>query len=118
MRNHPLIHATLIISVMNVTAGNQIRASDVDQRIILLKIFQKWTLWINKFTRAPKILKLVCTDQQKYIRNNKTVHMKARHRRYKCLWNICLPVHKYLEEILETAHTLPIGVYTWVRLVT
>ena len=36
IRNHHLIHGTLIISVMNVTVGNQIHASDVDQRIISL----------------------------------------------------------------------------------
>ena len=34
IRNHPLNHGTLIISVMNVTVRNQILASDVDQRII------------------------------------------------------------------------------------
>ena len=39
IRNHPLIHRTLIIIVMNVTVGNQIRASDVDWRIISLQIF-------------------------------------------------------------------------------
>ena len=107
--NQPKTLATIIIIIMDVKFVNQIRASDVDRRIISSQIVQKWTLWINKFTRAPKILKLVCTDQQKYIRNNKTVHMKARHRRYKRLWNICLPVHKYLEEILETALNRPIG---------
>ena len=32
--NHPLIHAALIISVMNVTVGNQMRVSDVYWRII------------------------------------------------------------------------------------
>ena len=36
IRNHPLIHATLIISETNVRVGNQIRASDVDQRIFSL----------------------------------------------------------------------------------
>ena len=36
IRNHPSIHATLIISLMEVMAGNQIRASDVDRRTILL----------------------------------------------------------------------------------
>ena len=34
IRNHPLIHGTLIISVINVMVGNKIRASDVDRRII------------------------------------------------------------------------------------
>ena len=38
IKNHPSIHATLIISVLNVMAGNQIRASDVDRRIISLQI--------------------------------------------------------------------------------
>ena len=32
--NHPSIHATIIIRLLNVTVGNQIRASDVDRRII------------------------------------------------------------------------------------
>ena len=41
IRNHPSINATLIISVLNVMVGNQIRASDVDKRIISLKIPQK-----------------------------------------------------------------------------
>ena len=36
IRNHPFIHKTLIINVINVTVGNKIRASDVDQRINLL----------------------------------------------------------------------------------
>ena len=44
IRNHPLIHAIIIISVMNLTIRNQIRASDVDRRIISLQIFQNWTL--------------------------------------------------------------------------
>ena len=36
LTSHPSIHATLIISVNNVKVGNQIHASDVDQRIISL----------------------------------------------------------------------------------
>ena len=32
--NHYLIYTTLIISVMNVTVGDQIHDSDVDRRII------------------------------------------------------------------------------------
>ena len=32
--NLPLIHATLIINLTNVTVGNKIRASFVEQRII------------------------------------------------------------------------------------
>ena len=39
--NHYSIHTTLIISAMNITAGNQIRASDVDRRIISSKHFRK-----------------------------------------------------------------------------
>ena len=38
IRNHPLIHATLIISLMNVTIGKQICDSYVNQRIISLQI--------------------------------------------------------------------------------
>ena len=30
IRNHPSVHATLIISVINTTVGNQIHASDVE----------------------------------------------------------------------------------------
>ena len=59
---HPLIHATLIISVMNATVVNQICASDVDRRIISLIIFRNWTLRIKKFTGTRKILKLVRID--------------------------------------------------------
>ena len=39
IRNHPLIHGTIIISVIKVAVGNQIRVSDVDQRIISSQIF-------------------------------------------------------------------------------
>ena len=47
IRNFSSIHTTIIISLMNVTIENQIRASDVDRRIISLKIVQNWTLWIR-----------------------------------------------------------------------
>ena len=47
IRNHASIHATIIISVMNITVGNQINASDVYQRIISSQIYQKLTLWIK-----------------------------------------------------------------------
>ena len=40
IRKHPLIHATPIISVMNITVRNQILTLDVDWRIILLQIFK------------------------------------------------------------------------------
>ena len=50
IRNHRLIHATLIISKINVMVGNQMHASDVDRRIILLKIVQNRTLRIMNFT--------------------------------------------------------------------
>ena len=39
IRNHPLIHGTLIISVMNIRVGNQICDSDVYRRIIPLNFF-------------------------------------------------------------------------------
>ena len=64
MRNYPLIHATIIISVMNVIVRNQILALDVDQRIILSKSFQNQTPQIRKFTGTRKILKLMRTDQR------------------------------------------------------
>ena len=65
IRKHHLIHATIIISVMNVTVGNQIHASDVYWRIISLQIVQNRTLWKRKFSGTKKILKLVRTDQIK-----------------------------------------------------
>ena len=56
IRNHPLIHETLIISVMNVMVGNQIHASDVDRRIIQSNFLKPYTS-NNKFhwkTENPK----------------------------------------------------------------
>ena len=50
IRNHPLIQEIIIISVINVTVGNRISASDVDWRIISLRIDQNQTLWIRKIT--------------------------------------------------------------------
>ena len=64
-RNHPLIHATIIISVTNVMNGNQICASYVDWRIISLRIDQNPTPWIRNFVGTQKILKIVHTDQRK-----------------------------------------------------
>ena len=65
IRNHPSIHTTLIISGMNATARNQIRASDVDRRIISLKLLRNQIPQIRKFTGTQKSLKLVRTDQRK-----------------------------------------------------
>ena len=65
IKNHSLIHANIIISVINVTVGNQIRALNVDSRIILLQVFQNRTLRIRDFTGAQKILKHVRTDKIK-----------------------------------------------------
>ena len=59
--NHPLIHATLIISAMNITVGNQIRASDMDGRIILFRIVPKQTLRIRNLTGTRISLKLLPT---------------------------------------------------------
>ena len=59
IRNNPLIHATIIIIVMNVIVGNQIRASDGDWRIISSQILQNRTLWIKKVhwnAKNPKTL--------------------------------------------------------------
>ena len=64
-RKHLSIHATLIISVLNVMVGNPILASDVDRRIISLQIFQNQTIMIRKFTGTRKRLKPVHTDQLK-----------------------------------------------------
>ena len=81
---------------MNIMVGNQIRDSDVDRRIISMKILQNQTLWIKNFTITRKILKLVSTDRKKWIK-------KVSHRRYTSIWHVCLPMHKLLEEIMETA---------------
>ena len=50
---------------MNVIVGNQISASNVDQRIISLQIVLNGTLQIRKFTGTGKILKRVHTDRRK-----------------------------------------------------
>ena len=50
---------------MNVMSGNQVRASDVDWRIISLQIFQNRTLQIRKFTGTQKSLKIMRTDGRK-----------------------------------------------------
>ena len=50
---------------------NQIRASDVDWKIILSQIFQNQTLWIRNFTGTRKSLKLVRIDQRKRIKCQK-----------------------------------------------
>ena len=76
IRNHNSIHTTLIISIPNVMVGNQITASDVDQMIASSQIFQNRTLRIRKFTGTRKILRLVHTYQQKYIRHCKIVDTK------------------------------------------
>ena len=88
--------------------GNQIHASDVDQRIILSQNAQNRTLRIRKFTGIWEGLKLVVTDQQKYIRYGKTVQIKSSHIRYTRLWHIRLPIQKVLEEIMETTRNWPI----------
>ena len=64
IRNHPLIHATRTIIVLNVTIGTQIHALDVYQRIIPLQIVKNQTLQIKTFTGTQKILKLVHTYRQ------------------------------------------------------
>ena len=60
-RNHTLIHTTLRIIVINITVGNQIRATDVDRSIISSQIVQNRTLQDRNFTGTLKILKLVRT---------------------------------------------------------
>ena len=61
IRNHLLIDGAIIISVMNIIVGNQIRASNVYRRIISLQIVRNWTLGMIKFTGTRKSLKLVRT---------------------------------------------------------
>ena len=65
IRNHPLIHVTRIIIVMNITVRNQIRASNVDWWIISLYIFRNRKLWIRNFTVTQKILQLMRIYRQK-----------------------------------------------------
>ena len=65
IKNHTSIHATQIISIMNVTVGNQMRASYVDWKIILSQIFRNQKLRIRKFTGTIKIQKLVRIDRRK-----------------------------------------------------
>ena len=102
---------------MNITAGNQIRASDMDRRIISSKISRNRKLRIRNPTETNISLKLVRTNIQKYIRHWKTVQIKSTHRRYTRLWHACLPMWKALEDILEKARNRPIGFYTQVQLV-
>ena len=49
---------------MNQMTGNKIHASDVNQMIILLQIFQNCTLCIRKFTGTRKSLNIMLTDQR------------------------------------------------------
>ena len=59
---NPSIHATpIIISVLKEKFGNQMRASDVDQRITRSQIFRKRKNTEKKF-HFKKSLKLMCTD--------------------------------------------------------
>ena len=84
----PLNSQILITSIMKVTTGNQIRASDVDQRIISLQFVFKLDTSEKKITGTRKILKLlklVHIYQQKYISHRKTVQTKSINRRYTCL---------------------------------
>ena len=108
IRIHPSIYTTLIIFVLNITVINQIYPSDEDRRIISSQIFRNGTLRIIKFTGSHKIQKLVHTYIQKCIRSRKSVQIKYIHRRYTCLWHVCLPMNKVLEEILETGCNWPI----------
>ena len=109
IRNHPLIHANLIISAMNVKIENQILVSDVNYRIFSLQIFRNQKLRINNLTGTRKSLKVVRIDQIKYIRCRKTVQMKSSHRIYMRLCHVCLPIQRVLEENMETDRNWPIG---------
>ena len=62
--NQSSIHATLPISVMNVTARNQIQASDVDWRKNLFQIVLNQALLIIKFNVTHKIINLIHIDRQ------------------------------------------------------
>ena len=103
---------------MNVTFRNQICASNVDWRIILLQIVRNRRVPIRNFTGTNNSLKKIHTYQQKQIRHHKTVQMKASCIIHTTIWHICLPMHKFLKQILDTASNLTIGSQTQVGLVT
>ena len=109
IRNHLSINTTIIISVLNLTIRNQIHASDVDRGITSSQIVQNWSLRKIKFTETHKILRLMHTDQPKFIRCQTTVHIKMSYRRYTYIWHVFLPMQKVLEEIMETTCNRPIG---------
>ena len=67
------------------------------------KLSKKNSLWKTKFTGTWKRLKLVRIDQQKMNKKLVTVQNKATHRKYTHLWQICTPINKILEDVLETA---------------
>ena len=60
---HPSIDMALKISILNVTFGSQICASDVDRRITRSQISRNQKIGKRKFTGSPKDLKLMHTDQ-------------------------------------------------------
>ena len=76
IRNHPLIHAIIIIYAMNLTVRNQINASDVDRRMISSQNLWNRAPWIREFTGKQKSLKLLRIYQQKYIRRRKKYRRK------------------------------------------
>ena len=83
IRNHPLIHATLIISVMNVTVGNQIHASDVEDHFV--ENFPKQYTSDKKFHCNTEKPKTRTYRSKKYIRHQKIVQIKSSHGRYMLL---------------------------------
>ena len=88
---------------MIIIVGNQMRASDVDQRMISSQIVQNRKLQIRYFIGTQQILKNGHRDQRRYIKCQKTVYLKASDKRYTHLWHVYLPRDKYLEGIFETA---------------
>ena len=87
----------------------KIRASDVDRRIIPLQTFRNRPLRIRNSNGTQKILKLMCTHLNIYIRRRKSVHTKEIHIIYTHLWHVCNSMQKSLEEILEIDCNWPIG---------
>ena len=87
---------------MNLLVGNQIRASDVDWRIIPLQFVQNKTLRKRDIIGRRKKIKLMLTHIYIKIRRQKTVQMKQSFRKYTHLLHVYLPTQKVLEDIMET----------------
>ena len=75
--NHPSIHATLIISILNKTVGNQIHASYLDRP--KPETLEKKVHWKTENTKTRAYI------LRKWIRHWTTVKIIMGHRIYTCL---------------------------------